>query len=76
MVWKVRLLAIANSQCMREGYSSRFVCVCVCPAMTSLASTYLVCKSQVGVKVPYGISNARIVQILIDLCMDYMVSVD
>ena len=31
---------------MREGYGSRFVCVCVCLSVTALAATYLVCMSK------------------------------
>ena len=45
---------------MREGYGSHFVCLSV----TTLAATYLVCKSKVQYcKVPYGIPNACIVWI-------------
>ena len=41
LYWHVLLLLIR----MREGYGSRFVCVClsVCLSVTALAATYLVC---------------------------------
>ena len=37
---------IINPRRMREGYGSRFVCVCVCLSVTALAATYLVCMSK------------------------------
>ena len=41
---------LINPRRMREGYGSRFVCVCVCVSVclsvTALAATYLVCMSK------------------------------
>ena len=43
-------LLLINPRRMREGYGSRFVCVCVCLSVclsvTALAATYLVCMSK------------------------------
>ena len=40
------------------------VVLCACVPVTTLAATYLVCESKVGCyKVPYGVSNTRIVWI-------------
>ena len=45
---------------MREGYSSRSVCLSV----TKIAATYLVCKFKLRYyTIPYGIPNACIVWI-------------
>ena len=34
------------------------MCVCVCPYVTKLAATYLICESKVQCyKVPYGVPN-------------------
>ena len=57
---------ITNPWCMREGYSSRYLCVSV----TKLAATYtyFVCRSKVWFyKAPYGVSNACIVCIVWNL---------
>ena len=35
------MLALVNPQYMREGYSSHFVCLCICVYVTELAATYL-----------------------------------
>jgi hypothetical protein len=34
--------SLVNPRRMREGYGSRFVCLCVCVSVTNLAATYLV----------------------------------
>ena len=45
-------IVFINPRRMREGYGSRFVCVCVCVcvsvclSVTALAATYLVCMSK------------------------------
>ena len=39
-------ITIFNPRHMREGYGSRFVCVCA--SVTELAATYLVFTSKVG----------------------------
>ena len=55
---------LINPQHMREGYCSRSVCESVCLSVTALAATYFFCKPQVRCyKVPYAVSNERIVGI-------------
>ena len=50
--------SLSNPRRMHEGYSSRFMCVCVYLSITTLAATYLFCTSQMRCyKAPYGISN-------------------
>ena len=39
---------LINPRRMREGYGSRFVSVCVCVSVTTLAATYLVYTLKVG----------------------------
>ena len=51
--------------CVHEGYSSHFVCVSVCPSVTTLAATYLVYTS----KVRYYTVSCRLLKIL--YCVDF-----
>ena len=51
------ICTIINLRCMREGYGSHSVCVCL--SLTTLAATYLVGESNLQCyKVPYGVPNA------------------
>ena len=58
LIFRIVFYTLIKPRHMHEGYSSCSVCLSV----TALAAMYLVYKSQVRCcKVPYGISNVRIV---------------